>query len=125
MVRRAHAPFADYWSLPGGRVEMGEPVRAAALRELEEETGVRAEIVRLLDVVDIIHRDPDGTITAHYVLTVFAARWLSGEPGAGSDAVSARWVPVSGELERLRTTPGTADLIRRVARDLARAAPGA
>ncbi len=121
MVRRGHAPYAELWSLPGGRVEMGEPVRAAALRELAEETGVAAEIVRLLDVVDIIHRAPDGTVTAHYVLTVFAARWLAGEPRAGSDADEARWIAVPEELETLRTTPGTADLIRRVAADLARA----
>ncbi len=126
MVRRGHAPYAELWSLPGGRVEMGEPVRAAALRELTEETGITAEIVRLLDVVDIIHRAPDGTVTAHYVLTVFAARWLTGEPRAGSDADEARWIAVPKELETLRTTPGTADLIRRVAADLAGAVlPGA
>ena len=74
LVKRANPPWPDVWSLPGGRVELGEPVRRAALRELKEETGISAELLRLLDVIDIIHREPDGTISAHYILSVFGGR---------------------------------------------------
>ena len=118
LVRRAHAPAEGLWSLPGGRVELGEPVRAAAIRELKEETGVSAKLTRLLDVIDIIHRDADGQISAHYILTVFAARWLAGEPRAASDASEAAWTPIT-DLDAIRLTPGTAELIRQVAADSA------
>jgi len=118
LVRRAHAPAEGLWSLPGGRVELGEPVRAAAIRELKEETGVSAKLTRLLDVIDIIHRDADGRLRAHYILTVFAARWLAGEPRAASDASEAAWMPIT-DLDAIRLTPGTAELIRQVAADSA------
>ncbi len=123
LVKRARQPWPDVWSLPGGKVEPGEPVRAAALRELKEETGISAEILRLLDVVDVIERDRSGRVLGHYILSVFAGRWLGGEARAASDAAAARWVPVA-KLERLRMTPGTADLVRRVAEDIGHDAPG-
>jgi 8-oxo-dGTP diphosphatase len=44
LIRRGTPPRLGEWSLPGGRIEWGEPVKAAALRELREETGVEAEI---------------------------------------------------------------------------------
>jgi 8-oxo-dGTP diphosphatase len=52
LIRRRKAPLAGEWSIPGGRVELGEGVAEAALRELAEETGVTAAILGLIDVVD-------------------------------------------------------------------------
>lgn len=92
LIRRAKPPRAGSWSLPGGRQKLGETVHQAALRELEQETGVEAEIGPLLDVVDSISRDDDGRIRYHYTLVDFAAYWRSGEPRAGGDAADARWV---------------------------------
>lgn len=95
LIRRGTPPLTGEWSLPGGRIEAGEPIRKAALRELAEETGVQAELVGLIDVVDAIVENREGTlITRHYVLTDFAARWLSGEPVAGDDASEACFVPL-------------------------------
>lgn len=89
LIRRGTPPRAGEWSLPGGRIEPGEPVRAAALRELGEETGVEAELVGLVDVVDGLFPP------RHYVLVDFAAVWLSGEPRAGDDAAEAAFHPLS------------------------------
>jgi 8-oxo-dGTP diphosphatase len=90
LVRRGRPPRQGEWSLPGGRIEPGERAVDAALRELREETGVDAEITGLIDVVDGLFPDAGR----HYVLIDYAARWLSGEPVAGDDAVEARFVPL-------------------------------
>jgi ADP-ribose pyrophosphatase YjhB (NUDIX family) len=113
LVKRANVRAFGLWSLPGGHVELGEPVRKAALRELAEETGVEAEIERLIDCLDIITRNPAGEVDSHYVLSVFAARWLGGAGRAASDVSAVMWA-APADLDRLAMTPGTADLIRRL-----------
>ena len=94
LIRRGTPPRLGEWSLPGGRIEPGEAVRAAALRELREETGVEARLIGLIDVVDGVFPDADR----HYVLIDFAAEWLSGEPTAGDDAAEAAFLPVTQAL---------------------------
>ncbi|MEL6258892.1 MAG: NUDIX hydrolase [Pseudomonadota bacterium] len=93
LVKRAKAPRKGEWSLPGGRIELGEGARDAGLRELAEETNVCAEITGLVDVVDAIFRSGDNPddVHTHYVLIDFAARWTSGTPRAGDDAAEARF----------------------------------
>jgi 8-oxo-dGTP diphosphatase len=88
LIRRGKPPREGEWSLPGGRIEPGERAMDAALRELREETGVEAEITGLIDVVDGLFPEAGR----HYVLIDYAARWLSGEPVAGDDALEARFV---------------------------------
>ncbi|HEY3777474.1 MAG TPA: NUDIX hydrolase [Rhizomicrobium sp.] len=84
LVRRANPPRRHEWSLPGGKVEIGETLRAAIAREVLEETGLVIDILGLVDVAELIGE-------THYVLVDFSARANSGEPVAGSDAAEARW----------------------------------
>ncbi len=93
LIRRGQPPRLNQWSLPGGRLEWGETLEAGALRELKEETGVDAELLGLLDVVDgVFPARPGGEITRHYVMIDYAARWTGGEPVAGDDAAEAKFV---------------------------------
>ncbi len=112
LVRRVNPP-AGVWSLPGGKVELGEEVRQAALRELAEETGIDARIDTLLDCIDIINRTAGGAVENHFIISVFLARWLGGEAVAGDDASDVLWAD-GDDLKRLQMTPGTADFIARV-----------
>jgi len=93
LIRRGQPPRVGEWSIPGGRIEWGEAAAAAALRELREETGVDAELVGLVDVVDGLFRArSDGIVWGHYVLIDYAARWIAGEARAGDDAAEAQFV---------------------------------
>ena len=94
MVRRAQPPRTGEWSLPGGRIEPGERAADAALRELFEETGVTAELLGLVDVVDGFFPEAGR----HYVLIDYAARWLAHEPRAGDDAAEAAFMPMDRAL---------------------------
>ena len=97
LIKRAYAPYQHLWTLPGGRIEPGERTIDAGLRELMEETGVTAEILGLVDVVDGLF-PAEGR---HYVLIDYAARWTEGEPRPGDDAVEAVFLPLDEALARV------------------------
>ena len=89
MVRRATDPGKGRWALPGGRVEHGETVAEATLRELEEETGLVGLCGPLIGWTEVL----DGE--HHFVILDFGVTILEdGQPRAGADAAEAEWVPV-------------------------------
>ena len=91
LVRRANPPDAGFWGFPGGKIELGERIEDAAVRELLEETGVRARAVRVFTAVDAFDRDASGRLRRHFVLVAVLCEWNSGTPVAGDDALEARW----------------------------------
>jgi 8-oxo-dGTP diphosphatase len=112
LIERASGPLQGLWSLPGGHIKAGEPARAAALREVREETGVAAEIAGLVDIHEVFRRGTRGRLIAHYLLVVWCGRWVAGEPVAGGDAAAARFVPLDG-IATLPMTEGAPDFVRR------------
>jgi 8-oxo-dGTP diphosphatase len=97
LIRRGTPPRLGEWSLPGGRIEPGERAIDAALRELREETGVEAEMLGLIDVVDGLFPEHGR----HYVLIDYAARWIAGEPQAGDDAAQAAFFAFEEAVRRV------------------------
>jgi 8-oxo-dGTP diphosphatase len=88
LVKRAAPPLLGEWSLPGGVVELGETLRAAAEREALEETGLVVEVGEVLEVFDriIVRPDEGGRPQYHYVLIDFLCTVRGGELRAGGDA---------------------------------------
>jgi 8-oxo-dGTP diphosphatase len=100
----------DWWSLPGGVVETGEPLEIALRREVREETGLEVEIVCLLEVFERIIRDDAGAVQYHYVLMDYLCRPAGGELCAADDASRVAWV-TEAELDGMKITEGTPAVI--------------
>ncbi|MFQ5865033.1 MAG: NUDIX hydrolase [bacterium] len=91
LVKRRYDPKANYWTLPGGLVEIGEEVRQALRREIREECGIEIEPTKVIDVVDFIEKDENNKIRFHYVLIDFEAIYESGELTPASDVLEVQW----------------------------------
>ncbi|WP_272929517.1 NUDIX hydrolase [Rhodovulum sulfidophilum] len=92
LVRRANPPDAGLWGFPGGKIDRGETLTEAALRELAEETGISADPLRVFTAVDAFDREASGALRRHFILIAILCRWTGGTPVAGDDALEARWV---------------------------------
>jgi 8-oxo-dGTP diphosphatase len=97
LIRRKHEPFAGRWALPGGFLDVDEPIEAGARRELKEETGLEVGEVAFLGVYGDPGRDPRGrTISLVYVATI------PGPPPTatgGDDAEKAAWLDAAEQAE--------------------------
>lgn len=108
LIRRRNDPARGRWSLPGGRVEAGELLADALVREVREETRLQIAVGELAGILEV-PRDRPGT---HYViLDYFATVEGSSTPLAGDDATEARWVAL-GDVARMDLTPRFVETLR-------------
>lgn len=112
LATRTRPPADRLWSLPGGKVEAGESLEAAALRELTEETGVVARIIGFNRHVEIVGRADTGAVTHHFVVASFVGEWVSGEAMTGPEAGAVMWADPT-RLGGLPTTRELGDVLRR------------
>ncbi len=105
LIRRGRGPAQGMWSVPGGRVEAGETLAEAVVRELLEETGLAGVCEGLIGWVERI----DDSL--HHVILDFAVTILAGnDPVAGDDAAEAAWVPLANVAE-LALVDGLAEFL--------------
>lgn len=105
LVRRGHEPGRGLWSVPGGRVEWGETLAEAVVRELREETGLAGVCGRHLGWVEHLGD------TYHHVIADFEVTILDdGDPVAGDDAEEVAWVRFE-ELSEVALVDGLMDFL--------------
>lgn len=109
LVRRGHGPAAGLWAVPGGRVEYGESLHEAVVREVAEETGLPVAVDGFLGWVERIADEPDGP---HFVILDFAVSVLDADAPleAGDDATEVAWVPID-DLADQRLVPGLLEFL--------------
>jgi ADP-ribose pyrophosphatase YjhB (NUDIX family) len=112
LIRRGREPGAGLWSIPGGRLRLGETLKEALIREMREETALEVEPLVLVEVLDRIIPGENGRIRYHYVIVDYLCGIRKGEVRAGSDAVEAGFYDLDS-LEKIALTAGTAEVIRR------------
>jgi 8-oxo-dGTP diphosphatase len=111
LVQRSKDPGAGTWAFPGGRLELGETLAEAAVREAREETGLTVKPADVFAVLDLIDTDSNGAIRFHYVLIDLLAKRVAGTLRPGDDSMDARWVGLA-DLEELPMAPRVADVVR-------------
>ncbi|HYN07432.1 MAG TPA: NUDIX domain-containing protein [Vicinamibacterales bacterium] len=115
LVKRRHEPLAGQWSLPGGALELGETLEAAAAREILEETGLVVDVGPVVEVFDRILVDEAGQVQFHFVLVDYLCTVAGGALQAGSDVDDAQFADPN-DLGALHVAAKARDVVARALR---------
>jgi ADP-ribose pyrophosphatase YjhB (NUDIX family) len=120
LIKRKFNPDARKWAIPGGHLKLGEPTAEGALRECEEETGLKLKIRSQTEIIDRIDRDATGKIEYHYILIDYIMDLVGNYseenppiPIAQSDVSEARFVRFS-DLPSYNLTYSVVELFKRL-----------
>ena len=123
LIRRGHDPGKGHWSVPGGRVEVGETLPEAVRREIQEECSLDVTVGDVAIILDRIGRGPDGIIHSHYLIIDFWATASSRDVQAATDAAEIGWLTLD-QLRQLPTTTRLADYLEEALRRRQEGVPG-
>jgi ADP-ribose pyrophosphatase YjhB (NUDIX family) len=126
LIQRGHPPGEGLWSIPGGRVEVGETLPEALRREIQEECGIEIAVGDPAIMLDRITRDAQGNVRSHYlILDFWATPVVSPTPPVcpSDDARDAGWFTLD-QIRQLPTTNKLADYIAEALRRQVERVPG-
>jgi 8-oxo-dGTP diphosphatase len=112
LAQRSVPPGIGRWGFPGGMQELGETVQACAERELLEETGIGAEPVATLTVLDSIRHDEAGRVKVHFALIAVLLDWRAGDGEPLEDATALGWF-TRDEARALELFPNVEELMEK------------
>lgn len=95
LVRRSNPPDAGFWGFPGGKIESGETIEFATVREVREETSLTVVPYLKLPPLEAFDLDASGLLRYHYILLPVKCRYVGGCLEAASDVFAARWFSYS------------------------------
>src|SRR6201995_419216 len=110
LLKRAKSPGHGFWSLPGGRVEFGESLHTALAREVDEEAGLKIDIVALAGWREVLPGAGGGGGHGPYLIVPSAARWVAQEPRLNEEHDDFRWVE-PGQFADLKLTGGLPEVV--------------
>jgi 8-oxo-dGTP diphosphatase len=111
LTRRSVAPFKGEWVMPGGKIDLGEPIAKALQREVMEEVGLKVEVE---DIIDVFEHVTPGEDNYHFIILYYLCRPLSCDISHNQDEVAeARWV-AQGELAGYQMPEGTRFILEKV-----------
>ena len=120
LTRRSIPPFKDMWVMPGGKIDLGEPIATALRREVDEEVGLEVEVGSLIDVFE--HLTP-GEENCHYVILFYRCKPVHDDLTHNPDEVAeASWVP-RHELAAYRMPDGTRTILGKIFPELVAIGP--
>jgi ADP-ribose pyrophosphatase len=113
LVKRKYPPKKGKWAIPGGSVNLGESLQAAAEREIKEESGLIIHAKEPIYTFDLIERDSHGNVSFHYVIVDLMAEYVSGELQPADDVSDARWFGPE-EISDFDVTEATITLLHKL-----------
>ncbi|MEM1922166.1 MAG: NUDIX domain-containing protein [Desulfurococcaceae archaeon] len=115
LVKRKYPPAEGYWAIPGGVIESSELIYEAARRELEEETGLKAEPLGVIALADVLFRE-GCRVKYRYVIVevLFDPTSITGSLKPGEEVLDVRWMNIKDVVKRNDITRSTRKLVESI-----------